>query len=79
MIDLCTKSIHKTFMKPTFMYNIYLGIDLCINDRFSYKKYTQNFHETNIYVKNLKVIFNHTLKFSERTPREVTAVIIICW
>ena len=34
------KKYTQTFMKPIFMYNIYLGIDLCINDRFRYKIYT---------------------------------------
>ena len=73
-IDFCIndtfryKKYTQTFMKPIFMYNIYLVIDLCINDRFRYKKVYTDFHETNIYVKNLKAIFNCTLNFRERPP-----------
>ena len=36
------------------------------------KKVYTNFHETNIYVKNLKVIFNRTLNFRERPPGVLT-------
>ena len=54
------------------MYNIYLVIDLCINDRFRYKNVYTNFHETNIFVKNLKAIFNRTLNFRERPRRTLS-------
>ena len=36
-----------------------------------------NFHEINIYVKNLKVIFNRSLNFRERPPWKQRQIITV--